>query len=72
MNVEVTDYTKLTLVWSFKTLTNKRAVGTTTTPDANSWCIQALNTNPTLIRILDTAATSSSSQLSTLTIQETI
>lgn len=70
MNTEVTDYTKLTLSWSVKSLPNKRPVGTTATPDANSWSIDALNANPTTILILDTAATLASSSPSTITMQE--
>ena len=70
--VEVSDYTKLTIVWSIKDLTHKRSIGTTTIPDANSWCIQSLNTNPTLFRILDIAATMASSNPSTITIQESV
>jgi hypothetical protein len=72
INTEVTNYANLAITWSIKSLTNKRAVGTTATPDANSWSISALNTNPTTITILDTAATLASSSPSTITIQETV
>lgn len=72
MNVEAVDYTKVTINWEVKTLPNKRSVGTTTTPDPNSWCLESLNTNPTTIRILDTAATLGSSVPTTITIQESV
>ena len=72
MNVEAITYANVSMVWSAKSLPNKRTVGTTATPDANSWCLNTLGTNPTLIRILDTAATDSQSQASTITIQEVI
>ena len=74
INVEVSDYSKVanTLAWSFKSLPTKRAVGTTATPDANAWAIDQLDNNPTTINILDTAAASSSSVASTITIEETI
>ena len=72
MNVAAVTYSKVSMTWSVKSLTNKRNVGTTTVPDPNSWCLHSLETNPTIIRILDTEATNSSSQASTLTIQETV
>jgi hypothetical protein len=72
VNVEVTDYSKLTLAWNIKNLIHKRPVGTTDIPDPNSWCINALNTKPTIFRILDIAATNASSTPSTITIQESI
>ena len=74
-HTEAVDYSKIssTLNWSVKLLTNKRSVGTTTTPDSGGWSIDALNINPTTINILDTEATSSSSQPSTITgFEETI
>jgi len=72
MNVAATTYANVVMVWSVKSLPNKRAVGTTSTPDANSWCLHTLNTNPTIIRILDTAATGASSVPTTITIEEPI
>lgn len=72
MNVEAVDYTKVTLLWSFKALPNKRAVGVTATPDPDSWSLNTLNTNPTIVRILDTSATAASSQASTITMEETV
>ena len=72
MNVAAIDYSKVSMTWSIKALPNKRAVGTTETPDANSWCLHTLETNPTIIRILDTSATDASSSPSTITIQESI
>ena len=69
----VVDYSKCTLTWSFKSLPNRRAFNTTTTPDANSWCMAGtLNSQPTIARILDTAATSGSSDDTTVTIAEEI
>ena len=71
-DIEVSDYSKLTISWSVKALPNKRAVGTTTIPDPNSWSIDALNVSPTTIRILDVAATFASSVPTTITIQESV
>jgi len=72
-NAAVSDYTKCTLSWSFKSLPNRRAFNTTTTPDANSWCFAGtLNSSPTTARILDTAATAASSNETTITIEETV
>lgn len=74
-NTEAVDYSKIsnTLNWGVKSLPNKRAVGTTATPDAGGWAINTLNINPTTINILDTQAASSSSQPSTITgFEETI
>ena len=56
--------------WSVKSLPNKRALGTTTVPDPNSWALSTLT--PASVIILDTAATSSSSQSSTVTLEETV
>jgi len=72
MNVESTNYANVSMSWEVKSLPNKRSVGTISTPDPNSWCLHSLNTNPTIIRILDTQATNSSSQQSLITIQETV
>lgn len=72
MDVEAVTYANVVMTWNVKALPNKRPVGTTAVPDPDSWCLHTLNTNPTIIRILDTAATSSSSQASTITIEETL
>jgi hypothetical protein len=72
MNVAATDYSKVTLLWNIKALPNQRALGTTATPDANSWCLQALASNPTIVRILDTAATGASSTPSYVTVEEAV
>jgi len=71
-NTEVIDYAKLTFTWSVKALPNKRVVGTSTVPDANSWSIDALSINPTTAIILDTAATNSSSVPTTVIIEELV
>ena len=68
----VADYSKCTLSWTVKSLPNRRAYNTTATPDANSWCFAGtLGASPTTARILDTAATSSSSDITYITIEET-
>ena len=72
VNVTATNYANVIMTWEIKSLPNKRPVGTTYVPDANSWCLVALNTNPTTIRILDIAATGASSVPTTVTIEETI
>jgi hypothetical protein len=72
INTSVLDYSKMTLSWVIKSLPNRRAVGTTATPDPDSWSINSLSVNPTIVRILDTAATQSSSQATNVTVEETI
>jgi hypothetical protein len=72
INTSVLDYSKMTLSWVIKALPNKRAVGTTATPDPDSWSINSLSVNPTIVRILDTAATQSSSQATNVTVEETV
>ena len=72
INTSVLDYSKMTLLWAFKSLPNRRAVGTTATPDPNSWSINSLSVNPTIVRILDTAATQSSSAATNVTVEETV
>jgi len=72
-NAAVADYTKCTLVWTFKSLPNRRAFNTTATPDANSWCFAGtIGASPTTARILDTAATGSSSNVTDVTVEETV
>lgn len=72
INTSVSDYSKMTISWVIKVLPNKRAVGTTATPDPDSWTINSLGVNPTIVRILDTAATQSSSQATDVTVEETV
>ena len=72
VNSEAITYANLVMTWSKKALPNKRAVGTTTVPDANSWSIDALSTNPFTLIILDTAAAGANSTPSTITIEETV
>jgi len=70
---KVADYTKCTLTWSVKSLPNQRAFNTTSAPDANSWCLAGtLGISPTTIRVLDTAASSSSSNETSLIVEESI
>jgi hypothetical protein len=72
MNVESTDYTKVTLSWDFKpSLTIRSPLGSLP-PIVDNWCLLALNTNPSTLRVLDTAATGSCSSASLLTIQESV
>jgi len=72
LSLPVTDYTKLSITWEIKSLPIKSPVGTTTIPTPNSWCINALNVNPTTIRILDVAATFASSRPTTITVEEIV
>ena len=72
MNVAAVDYSKVNMNWEVKDLPHKRAVGTTATPDDGAWCLHTLDTNPTIIRILDTEATDSRSQASDITIEEVV
>jgi len=72
MNVAAVDYSKVSMTWEAKALPNKRSVGTTAIPDANSWCLHTLSTNPTTIRILDTGATNASSTPTSIVIEESI
>lgn len=79
INVEISDYTKLSstgsgqnLAWSVKNLPTRSTIGDVTRPQANVWSASATFTNPTTINILDKSATDSASQASTFTIQEGI
>lgn len=73
MNVEAVDYDKVTLSWEVKDLPIQEDVGTSDTPPIpNAWCLDSLNTNPTIIRILDTPATEAISQNTTITIEESV
>jgi hypothetical protein len=72
-NTEAVDYSNIIFHWDFKpSVQNQSLVGTSLTPVPNNWCLNSLNTNPTIVRILDTSATNSSSKSSTITIEETI
>jgi hypothetical protein len=72
-NAAVADYSKCTLLWVIKDLPNRRAFNTVATPDPNSWCFAGtLGLSPTTARILDTAATSSSSDDTDVTVEETV
>ena len=72
-NAAVADYSKCTLVWAFKSLPNKRAFNTVLTPDPNSWCFAGtIGVSPTIARILDTAATGSSSNVTNVTVEEIV
>lgn len=72
-NAAVADYSKCVLNWDFKSLPNRRAFNTTTTPDPNSWCFAGtIGVSPTTARILDTAATGSSSGVTNVTVEETV
>lgn len=68
MNVAVIDTAKLSSSWSVKDLTFK-SIGTSA-PVPNGYTISALDTNPINVIVLDTAATSSRSQPSNITIEE--
>ena len=71
LNTSVSDFSKMTLSWPFKpSVTIRSAIGTQP-PLADSWTIDNVNANPTTVIILDTAATQSSSQATTVTVQET-
>lgn len=72
INVASTTYNKVVLSWSFKgSLVNRHPIGTIP-PIVDGWCLTAVDANPTTIRLLDTAATESSSQSSTITIEELV
>jgi hypothetical protein len=71
MNVQAATYSKVSLTWSFKSSVTTRAALNSSPPITDQWCLVALETNPTTIRLLDMAY-ESSSQASTITIQESI
>ncbi len=69
----VVTYSKCTLTWSFKTLSIKDSYNSSNAPQANAWCFAGtLNDFPTTARILDLAAAAGSSNVSTLTVEESI
>ena len=72
MDVAISTYTKTTLSWSFKPSLTTRAALNSSPPIVDNWCAVAVDANPTTIRILDTSAVQSSSQESTLTIEEAV
>lgn len=74
MNVAARDYTKVTFSWNYNTNINVKASLGTDVPPAvpNNWCLESIDTNPTVIRILDTEQTNASSAASIITIEETI
>jgi len=72
MNVVAVTYAKVSINWEVKSLPNQRPVGTTVTPDANSWCLHTLGPAPVTVRILDTAATGSSSVATDVVMEEAI
>lgn len=67
----VSDPSKLVLVWSFKVGMSYQVIGTAA-PVVLGWTVDATGVTPTAIIILDTAAAGSSSQASTLTIEEVV
>jgi hypothetical protein len=71
LDVAVVDTNKLSFNWSFKSPMIFNPVGTQP-PVAGAWTLEALNTNPTDVIILDTAAANSSSQESVITIEEVV
>ena len=74
INVAHIDYSKVDISWSSKsTVTTRAPLNTTTTPLVNQWCLAGtVNVKPTTVRILDTEATGSSSEASTITIEEIV
>jgi hypothetical protein len=72
INVAAVDYTKVSFAWSFKSSVVDRRALNSAPPVPDGWCLVALNTNPTIVRILDTSAAASSSQSSSVTIQEIV
>jgi len=73
LNTSVIDFSKMTLSWAVKALPIKAAVGTNVPPpQPDTWTINALNINPTIVRILDTSATNSSSAASNVIVEETV
>ena len=71
-NVKAVNFAKVTLIWSFKTLPlySTSTLGDTVTPQANKWTLATLD--PATVRILDTSATSSSSQSSSIVLEEVV
>lgn len=73
LNTSVVDFSKMTLSWAVKALPNKATVGTNVPPPLpDTWTINALNANPTTVRILDTSATNSSSAASNVIVEEVV
>jgi len=71
INVEVLITSKLNLDWSFKPNMEFYPIGTLP-PIVNGYTIDSLLINPTKVKILDSQAASSSSQESTITIEEEV
>jgi hypothetical protein len=71
LGTSVVTAAKLSLTWTVKASMIYQAVGTAA-PVVYGWTIDSAGINPTQIIILDTSAAASSSQESTLNIQEVI
>lgn len=67
----ISDTSKLIMSWDYKDNMIYKPIGTSP-PVSLGWTIDAVGVNPTTIIILDTQATSSSSQTTTITIEETV
>jgi hypothetical protein len=72
LNTSVSDFSKMTLSWPFKPSVTTRSEIGTEPPLANSWTINSVGVNPTTVIILDTSATQSSSQATSVTVAENI
>ncbi len=71
INVKAIDYNKVSLVWSFNPFVTTRAALDSMPPVFESWCLVALDTKPTGVRILDNSYTASSSP-TIVTVEEAI
>lgn len=72
INVPIADYNKVSISWSIKPLPNRRPIGTTATPDPDSWAANRVG-SPVTIRILDSTAVERMGDIpSTITVQEAL
>ena len=71
LDTAVVDTAKLAMTWSFKDNMVFKPIGTAA-PVVYGWTIDALNSNPTEVKILDTQACNASTQASVITIEETV
>jgi len=69
-DVEATDYSKVQINWSKKSLSTQATLGDISRPQSSVWSLDRLTPSPITVNILDSGATNSSSSPTTLTVEE--
>ena len=69
-DVEASDYSKVQISWSKKSLPTQATLGDIYRPQSNVWSLDRLTPAPITVNILDSGATNASSSPTTLTVEE--